>query len=170
MRERDKNFVRAVIARAAGGELSDELIADAYRESHGLGRRINDEETGARVAAFRAKEKLKNPNIREALQEFYEEASFDVLQAAEMHVAHIKGGLKKQVLNAEGEVVEIEMPPNYKALADYLKITIPQPAVKVDKRVLIGHVNRPSNDPPKITARSISTEQENIAVEDEAEE
>lgn len=174
MRRRDEQFAEALTRAVAlgGGTLDDNKLIAAYLASHQLGLvRMTDEQQRRRVALARAKEKLLLTDVREALREIYETVDFDVVEAAELHVQHIRGleyevparDAKGNLLLEKGDdleprpvMVKVKDKPNYDALKDYLKVALPQPAVRVDKRVLIGNVGR--TPAPAIAARSISDE------------
>lgn len=176
MRRRDEQFVEALTRAVAlgGGTLDDNKLIAAYLASHQLGIvRMTDEQERRKLALARAKEKLQLTDIREALREIYETVDFDIVEAVGLHVQHIRGleyevpvrdpktGItltrkNEETLEWETVTAKAKDKPNYDALKDYLKVTLPQPAVRIDKRVLVGNVGR--TPAPAIAARSISDE------------
>lgn len=168
-------FVEEMIRRAAqSGELTDDVLIGAYTTSHGLpfGHAPDTDKTRS-LALRQAKAKLENRNVREALRGLYELAGFDLVEGLEWHLKHIRGEIteEKTVVvrdtkdSAHVEVVEVKKPPNYSALRDLMKTITPQPALRVEGRVLHGHVALP-NATPQIAARSIS----DITIEQEADD
>jgi len=146
--KRDLHFVDCFVARLAesDGVLTDDVLAGAYTDSHGLCYGNPGTTPAARVFAVNAaKQKLKHADIREALRDVYQAAGFDILEAIEWHLKHIRG----DVPTKKGH-----LPPNYAALRDLTKVILPQPATRIEKRVLHGHVVV-TGDAPAIAARSI---------------
>lgn len=163
MRERDRRFAEALVAEigAAGGVITDEGMLRAARE---VWRVMTTPLSDAKLLA-RVKRKLKQPDVREAIGSAYQAAGFDVAEAVQLHIDHIRGNItvQKTVVVGKGEdatveVVDVKLPPNYAALKDYEAMVLPKAPVRSDVRV--QHIPAPDRLPghsgvPAMRARVI---------------
>jgi hypothetical protein len=61
----------------------------------------------------KALEKLRKPEIRERIAEAYENHDFDLLDAVEWHVKHIRGEIEKHVVvGRNGNLLTLMRPPS----------------------------------------------------------
>lgn len=159
MRKRDQQFVQALLERvAAGNELTDDVLIDAYSTSHCMpyGADPNYSPTLRRFALGAVKQKLRKPDIREALRDVYEVAGFDLIEGLELQLKHVRGELEKEVIK-DGVRYKVKMPPNYAALRDIQKLIMPQPATKVEVAGKHMHAHVTLGGPsPAIIPRSIA--------------
>lgn len=107
----------------------------------------------------RATNLLKNPDVRAAIADVFElEADFSVADALQMHVRHIRGGVEREVLGADGEIAMVRLPPSYQALKDYERMVLPEmpkrTEVDIRKMSVTGRMDGPAG-PPRMSARII---------------
>jgi hypothetical protein len=125
VRVRDQNFCASLIRRTAeSGKLTDNVLADAALDAYSL---VN------RPAALRkAHEKLRKPEIQERIGDVFESCEFDVIEAVDLHVKHIRGEIEREVMykGSDGNPAFVKMKngPSLAALLAYERITLPQPA------------------------------------------
>ncbi len=77
-------------------------------------------------ALRKAKSLLRKPHVKMRLAEIYELEKFDIMDAVRMHIKHIKGFERQVVDERTGELMTVQDPPNYAALKDYWKMTLPE--------------------------------------------
>jgi hypothetical protein len=160
-RLRDRVFVAALLEGLAsnGGELSDGLLLEAASKTWRPTPR-QTRETNQRRMLNLAKNALNMSTVAAAIGDFYGiEVGFSHVDAAKLHVQHIKGlKYKKTVYDTEGRAVEITVreKPSYEALRDYLKMTMPKEAkqINIDQRNLTLRANI-GYAPPEIDATPI---------------
>lgn len=83
--------------------------------------------------------KLMQPDVCAAVQSIYELRGFNMDDAVDLHIKHIRGELEKEVVtkvrDAEGnesvELTTIKIPPNYTALESYFNRVLPKQTTKV---------------------------------------
>lgn len=116
------------------------LVYSAWR----YGATLSDESVLKKV-----RQKLEQPDIRRAIRDVYAMRGLDEAQAVDIHIAHILG-MKREVIDKDGQVVTVQDPPNYAALKDYQKMTLPQEPrrVQVDSRSVNVHVQ--SDEPIRV--------------------
>ena len=124
MRLRDQHFCESLIRRTAGaGKLTDEVLTDTALDAYSF---VN------RPAALReAREKLRKPEIQERIAEVYRSCDFDVLDAVEWHVKHIRGEIEERIVTTDSEgrtTTTVRPGPSWPALAAYERMTLPQPS------------------------------------------
>ena len=118
-RQRDRRFCE--IVKRVGFPTSDEPTVEnmalartiALAAWPSVGRWKSDANVLGKV-----RDKLKEPEVAEALELIYEEAGFRRSEAVIEHIGHIRGEHKKQVVIGN-EVAELRMPASFPALADY---------------------------------------------------
>jgi hypothetical protein len=92
----------------------------------------------------KAKSKLRKPDVRARIAEIYQDQGFDLVDALQMHVQHIRG-TERIVKDDDGDVVLhpktgepiiVGEKPNYQALKDYLGMVLPKSPtqIRVDQR------------------------------------
>jgi hypothetical protein len=121
------------------GALTDEAMITATQSVFdGPGHCFVKEGPRTRALALaKARGLLKRTDIQERLSTIFESAGdFDVVEAVEIHVKHIRGEIEKQVLRPDGEVVTVREKPSLSALLAYERMTLPQPASKVAATVV----------------------------------
>lgn len=153
--KRDQEFIANLVEAAAKhGGFTNEALVEASEHTYALGY--------ARDAHLRkGRQKLGLSKIREGIASFYElTADFSLEEAAALHVAHIRGGLKyrEQVIDKEGVVhtLEHELPPSYPALKEFMKYTVEPPKQTENKNFnLNANVESGPYQQPEIGAREI---------------
>jgi hypothetical protein len=131
-RKRDRFLVDALIRSVAahGGKITPEACKQAIDEAW---ERPLSQESATEVIY----KKLKNPNIRRAVAEIYEEyGEFTVVDAVKKHVEHIENG-------------------SYPALKDYIAMTIPAPARKLEISGGFTPGSTMLNSVPPVAARAL---------------
>lgn len=128
-RRRDREFADALVeAVQIEGSLNDNALvmaADATWEPPSFAK----PENARKIMLAKAKRKLKRPDIRARIREVFELADFNVVDAVQMHIAHIRG-------NAPAGA-------NYQALKDYEAMVFEQApkTMNINQRNL--HMNVP---------------------------
>lgn len=139
-RKRDRELVDALIRHTAmnEGQLTPEVARAAIAETW-LGRIPKTKESAWEIV----RKKLRNPNIRQALGEIYEELGdgFTIEDAVKKHVWHIKKG-------------------SYAALKDFLTMTLPMPAKKLEVGMTVASIGASMlNSVPPVEARALGPAQ-----------
>ena len=155
-RWRDAVLVEKLIEEAAlhGTELTEEICHNAIAKTWQNGACVKP----ARALAI-VRKKLRNPNIRRALQDVYQGvADFSVIKAISKHVEHIEGAeYEKTFVTKNGEVIKetVRDKPSWPALKAYLEMALPQPAKKVQMDITAHHGQSMLSDVPPIEARAL---------------
>lgn len=170
MRQRDSQFVLSVMNEmdANGGKLTDDVKMAAARLSYGC-------TTSDGAALRKAESKLAMPEIKRALADYIEELSttpeeqgLNHGEAMRLWVKHIRGRFTKIVLDKDGDPKEVEIPPSYAALKDYVKLTTPEAPRQLQVQSINLHrterVNR-TEATPQIRARTIGDTYDNEETE-----
>jgi hypothetical protein len=156
MRERYVRFCENLTREvaAADGVLTPEAMVEAVQGTfNGPGKCYSGELPQAKTMALaKAKQLLKRGDIQERLSTIFEASGFDVVEAAELHVRHMRGEIDRQVHIGGGEFVTVKKEPSLSALLAYEKMTMPQPASKVAATVvhLSGEGGPPADLPPMV--------------------
>jgi hypothetical protein len=159
-RKRDRYLVDAILrhAGANGGKLTPEVAAAALDEVWTRGGKPAKPATAMEII----RKKLSDPNIRKAIGDIYQEVGgFTIVDAVKLHVEHIKGiEHDKIVRHKEGsdwveEVERVQDKPNYGALKDYLNMTVPQPAKKLEISGGVGSAGFGAALVPPVAARAL---------------
>jgi hypothetical protein len=147
MRQRDALFAAALVEELPRHADIDDAKCEAvkrtyHRSSRGPGWSKRD-------ALVKAELKLRDPDVLAAVRGVYAEGvGFSIVEAAKIHVQHIRG----TAAGADGKA-------NYQALKDYLALTLPKAATKVDSRSVVVNVPvppPPAGDLPMMSARVVS--------------
>jgi len=134
-RKRDVILVDELIKAAAqsGGRLTEEVAHKALRAAWSRGGSTVKPGTALDIV----KAKLKNPNIRMAVAEIYEDlGDFSVGDAIKKHVEHIEEG-------------------SYPALKDYIGMVLPTPAKKLEIGMVSPGFGGSLAAVPPVAARAI---------------
>lgn len=139
MRKRWEQFTEAVLRRyGETGELNEAVVAGAVQDSFTMF-------SNHKSALKRGELLLRQPQIQESLRAIFKMRGFDLLDTVDWHIKHITGEANP------------EAGPNYAALRDLEKMTLPQPPTRIDQRVLVGHsVRTGEGSLPKTRARILS--------------
>lgn len=102
------------------------------------------------------KTKMADPNIRSAIAGIYDEVGeFTLVDAVKKHVEHIQG-VEHEVVTKQGDVVTVRAKPSYPALKDFLTMTLPQPAKKLEVGMTVAAVGQSMlADVPPVAARAL---------------
>lgn len=104
---------------------------------------------------------LSLPDIKQALRNVYAEVGFELPEAIQMHVQHIKGyDVQQQQVTKEGLVVDYtqHIPPNYAALKDYISMVTPKEPKRLQvqtQRVPPPREVRADGSPPPMAQRPV---------------
>jgi hypothetical protein len=142
-RKRDRLLVDSILrhAGANGGKLTPGVAAAALNEVWTGGRHSSGHKPATAMEIIC--KKLSDPNIRAAIGDIYDEvASFTIVDALKLHVKHIQGS-------------EETGPPKYAALKDYMNMTIPQPAKKIEMGFVAGIGASLAASVPPVAARAL---------------
>jgi hypothetical protein len=166
-RARDRRFVAALVEELANAPaLTEDILIAAAQKAYDPPGRTRTTEQHRAYALFKAQQKLALTQIGDAIASYYGAVTgFSLADAAELHVAHIKGELTKQHVvtigkgeEARTEVVDVKIPPSYQALRDLLTLTLPkQPKqVNIDQRSMTARFNFTGAAQPAIDATPIA--------------
>jgi hypothetical protein len=149
-----ENLTREVAK--ADGVLTDDAMVNAVESVLSVERA--GPEAARRMALEKAHQLLKRTDIQERLSTIFEASGFDVIEAAELHVKHIRGEIDRQVHIGGGEFVAVKKEPSLTALLAYEKMTMPQPASKVAATVVhsFGDGSGLKDEPPKMVPRALN--------------
>jgi hypothetical protein len=133
----DKNFCKLRIRRTTdAGQLTDEALPDSTLDECSL---VN------RPAALRkARENYASQRFGSG-SGMSTRAEFDVIEAVDLHVKHIRGENEQQVVGRGGDVVTLKNPPSYPALKAYRDMVLPKRANKFGARAQANRRGRPGN-------------------------
>lgn len=166
-RKRDRDFADALIEELPKeGDLDSKLIAAAkkvwvlpVRRTKRAQKVVVSPELQDKRLLAKAKAKLETGPIWRQIADVYEvAASFSIVDAARLHVDHIQGNLTEEKVDKMGQVVEVKIAPNYAALRDFQRMTLPAAVkqVQVDQRTLSIRMT-PGQEPPPLRARVLGT-------------
>jgi len=120
----------------------------------------------------KAMSKLAQPDVCQGVQAIFALRGFTIEDAVDMHVAHIKGELTKEVV-VGGEIMSLKIPPNYNALQAFEQMIIPKQTSRVavanfNMHALVSEIESEGFAPmeARIVGQTINTDPE---VEDEEE-
>lgn len=103
-----------------------------------------------------AKKKLKQPEVQAAIEAIYEAEGFPLGDMVRLQIGFARGELKKQVVTKDGDIVDVFLPPNYKALADIMSAVGMTPAKTINVRSeSVSYTASPQSvsDPIDVTPR-----------------
>ena len=159
-RKRDRLLVDSILrhAGANGGKLTPEVAAAALNDVWARGGKPAKPATAMEVI----RRKLSDPNIRKAIGDIYQEVGgFTIVDAVKLHVEHIRGIEHDKIIrHKEGsdwveEVERVQDKPNYGALKDYLTMTVPMPAKKLEISAGAGFGASLATSVPPVAARAL---------------
>jgi len=142
MNRRGEHFCDSLVGRVArSGKLDEDVLVEAVRDAFLVPHE--------RKAAIRkARLLLRKPNIRDRIAHVYEARGFNLGEAVDLHIKHIKGD------------ADPRLPPSYSALKDFLTMVLPKEpkTLNVNSRSVNVNVNADpeSNTPPPMEARVLS--------------
>jgi hypothetical protein len=154
MAKRHGHWLRGYLRALSEGFTGDEALLRGGRYGGmGGGNILGDLVIKKKMEGF-----LSNPDIQQAIRNVYAEVNFEIDDAVQLHVDHMKGNVTREELNKEGEVVEVKLAPNYAALKDWLKVATPQAPARM--HVLTARVGqarevRTDGSAPPMASRAI---------------
>lgn len=129
-----KGYIQAVSEGLTG---KDALLRGGRLGGIGGANALGDLAVVKKMEAF-----LSLPDIKQALRNVYAEVGFELPEAIETHIKHIRGyEVEQQQVTKEGLVVDYTetVPPNYAALKDYIAMVTPREPKRVN--VLTARAN-----------------------------
>jgi|HubBroStandDraft_4_1064222.scaffolds.fasta_scaffold00049_2 hypothetical protein len=123
MRKRDRILAENLIEVVAGtGKLDDDAKVEALRRTW-----VHPPRSRKRAVEI-VDRKLRDSDVREILYNVYGDlADFTLVDAIQLHAAHIMGTLEEEVITRKGERIRIRRPASYPALKAYLDMVLPKP-------------------------------------------
>lgn len=128
-RRRDRDWMTLVLGSLAKGVDMDEAADEATRRCYPALR--NKEAIRSKALA-----NLRRPDMCQIVDDVFALRGFSIEDAIDTHIGHIKGTHTKKMM-VDGELVEVEIPPNWPALAAYYKMVLPTQTQKVE----VAHTN-----------------------------
>ena len=139
-------WLRGYLRALSDGLSGKEALLRGGREG-GLGgvNSLSDLVIVKKMEAF-----LQLPDIKQALRNVYAEVGFELPDALELHIKHMKG----EFTDKDGDPI----PPSYAALKDYIAMVTPKEPKRM--HVLTARVNAPrevrtDGSPPPMSSRAI---------------
>jgi len=122
-RQRDRRFCEIVkrVGFPTSNEPTVENVALARTIAKEAWPSVGRWKSDANVLG-KVRDKLKEPEVAEALELIYEEAGFSRSEAVIEHIGHIRGEHKKQVVIGS-QIAELAIPPSLPALLGYEEMT-----------------------------------------------
>jgi hypothetical protein len=129
-RRKDREWVMSMLRSQMEGKSLDDSLEDATRVTYPALRNRS-------AIMDQALSKLHQPDICQALESAFAAKGFAIDDAIELHIGHIKGTHKREVVTKSGATVSVPIPPSYAALQGYYKMVVPAQTAKVQ----IEHTN-----------------------------
>jgi hypothetical protein len=160
LRRQQATFSRALIEGSALGLDPDVAKIHAVRQAY-----VKPHNPDACLR--KANRLLRLGHVTEAVRLSFEARGFTREESIDWHIKHIRGEIERETLTRDGKVVRLTASPNYQALADYHKMTVPkQPKdVRLNAKIAYVDVTKLGEPGEKLIARSFEPMIEQAALE-----